>query len=469
MIYALFFIFAIINFTNMKKIVLSILTLLPSSLLCAQSLIGSWNGSINLGQKSLPLVLHISNTNGENKCLLDSPDQGAKGIQTVLDYLSKDSVALRVPAIGASYNGKMGDGLIKGTFCQSGMRFPLNLKPGDFVRERKQTPSMPLPYPTEEVTFKNTEDNAVLSGTISYPITYMMQKKVPVVLFVTGSGQQNRDEELMGHKPFAVLADYLAKMGIASLRYDDRGFGKSTGDLTHATSHTFMTDAMAGIDYLKSTNKFGKIGIIGHSEGGLIAFMAASEKPQDVDYIVSLAGTAVRGDKILLKQNEVLLSSNPSTALQATDYCKVLQKVFQHLIDKKTIENAKDIVNGYATEVNAKLPAPALQNLQAVLTTSNPWLNYFLNYDPTSAIQKVACPVMAINGEKDKQVDAAINMTALEKLLPRNGNNLLKTYTGLNHLFQHCSSGDVSEYAQIEETISPEVMEDIARWINALK
>ena len=453
----------------MKKIVLSLLTLLPSSLLCAQSLIGSWNGSINLGQKSLPLVLHISNSNGENKCLLDSPDQGAKGIQTVLDYLSNDSIALRVPAIGASYNGKMGDGLIKGTFCQSGMRFLLNLKPGDFVRERKQTPNTPLPYPTEEVTFKNTEDNAVLSGTISYPLTYMMQKKVPVVLFVTGSCQQNRDEELMGHKPFAVLADYLAKMGIASLRYDDRGFGKSTGDLTHATSHTFMTDALAGIDYLKATNKFSKIGIIGHSEGGLIAFKAASEKPQNVDYIVSLAGTAVRGDKILLKQNEVLLSSNPSTALQATDYCKVLEKVFQHLIDKKSIGNVKDIVNEYAGEVNAALPAPALQNLQAVLTSSNPWLNYFLSYDPASAIKKVACPVMAINGEKDKQVDAAINMTALEKLLPKNGNHLLKTYTGLNHLFQHCSSGDVNEYAQIEETISPEVMEDIARWINNLK
>lgn len=454
----------------MKKIVLNILTLLPSSFLCAQSLIGSWNGSINIGQKSLPLVIHISNVNGENKCLLDSPDQGAKGIPTVLDYLSNDSIALRVPAIGVSYNGKMGDGLIKGTFCQSGMRLPLNLKPGNFVRERKQTPSTPLPYPTEEVTFKNTEDNAVLSGTISYPMTYTYDaEKVPVVLFVTGSGQQNRDEELMGHKPFAVLADYLAKKGIASLRYDDRGFGKSTGDLTHATSHTFMTDALAGIDYLKSTGKFSKIGIIGHSEGGLIAFMAASEKPEDVDFIVSLAGTAVRGDKILLKQNEILLSANPSTALQATDYCKVLQKIFQHLIDKKSIENAKDIVNGYATEVNAKLPVPVLQNLQTVLKTSNPWLNYFLSYDPTSAIQKTACPVMAINGEKDKQVDAAINMTALKKLLPKNENHLLKTYTGLNHLFQHCSSGDVNEYAQIEETISPEVMEDIARWINNLK
>ncbi len=454
----------------MKTIISSILVLLPSSFLFAQSLTGSWNGSINIGPKSLPLVFHISNVKGENKCLLDSPDQGAKGIQTVLDYLSNDSIALRVPAIGASYNGKMRDGLIKGTFSQSGMKFVLNLKPGDFVRKRKQTPSMPLPYPTEEVTFENTKDNAVLSGTISYPITYMIQKKeVPVVLFVSGSGQQNRDEELMGHKPFAVLADYLAKMGIASLRYDDRGFGKSTGDLTYATSHTFMTDAMAGIEYLKSTNKFSKIGIIGHSEGGLIALMAASEKPQDIDYIVSLAGTTVRGDEILLKQNEILLSANPSTALYTTDYCNVLRKVFQHLIDKKSIENAKDIVDKYAAEVNAKLPAPALQNLQTVLTSSNPWLNYFLSYDPTAAIKKVTCPVMAINGDKDKQVNAAINIAALEKTLPQNKNHLLKTYTGLNHLFQHCTSGDVSEYAQIEETISPEVMKDIAHWINNLR
>ena len=453
----------------MKILLLGLLMSLSSTVINAQSILGTWNGTIQVGPNSLPLVFHISSQNGENNCLMDSPDQGAKGIAATVNFLSTDSIALTVPAIGAAYNGKLQDGEIKGRFAQAGMKFVLNLKPGDFIRERKQTPKAPLPYPTEEVTFKNPADNAVLSGTLCYPLTFAMQQKVPVVLFVTGSGQQNRDEELMGHKPFAVIADFLAKMGIASLRYDDRGFGKSTGDAAQATTHTFMTDALAGIEYLKSTNKFSKIGILGHSEGGTIAFMAGGEKPQEVDFIVSLAGTAVRGDELLLKQNEVLLSANPATALQGADYCKVLRKVFQHLAEGKPIGNPKDIIDRYAAAVGASLPAPALQNLQVVLTSSNPWLNYFLSYDPAAAIKKVTCPVMAINGDKDTQVDAAVNLGALKQLLPANEKHLIKTFSGLNHLFQHCTTGYANEYAQIEETISPEVLTEIADWIIGLK
>ena len=450
----------------MKRIISIVLALLPSFLMCAQSLTGSWNGSINIGKNSLPVVLHISMENGENKCLMDSPDQGVKGVETVIDYIDKDSLAFRVPAIGVSYNGKLADGQLKGTFCQSGMRFTLNFKPGDFVRVRKQTPRMPLAYPTEEVTFENKKDHAVLSGTVSYPATYTTQKKVPVVLLVTGSGQQNRDEEAMDHKPFAVLADYLAKMGIASLRYDDRGFGKSTGDLNNATSHTFMTDALAGVEYLKSTGKFSKIGIIGHSEGGLIAFMLAAANPEDVDFIVSLAGSSVRGDEILIKQNEMMLSANPFTAPVSKSYCMVMKKVLQHLIEEKPVNNAKDIVDRYNKEVGANLPEAFLKNLQTILVTSNPWLKYFISYDPSDAISKISCPVMAINGEKDTQVDAAMNLGALRQLLPANPGNLIKSYPGLNHLFQHCTTGQVNEYATIEETISTEVLGDIAQWIN---
>lgn len=453
----------------MKTFLFSIIALASAGFINAQSLLGDWNGSLNLGPQSLPLVLHISSENGENKCTLDSPNQGARGIPTTVDYLSADSIALNVPAIGAAYSGKLKDGEIKGTFSQMGMQFALNLKPGDYVRERPQTPKQPLLYPTEEVTFKNETDHAVLSGTLSYPMTYMMQQNVPVVLMVTGSGQQNRDEELMDHKPFAVLADFLAKMGIASLRYDDRGFGKSTGDATHATSHTFMTDALAGIKYLKSTGKFGKIGILGHSEGGTIAFMAAQECPEDIDFIVSLAGSMLRGDKVLLQQNETLLSANPGTAILSADYCKVLDKVFSHLIESKPIDNAQEIVRQYCTEAGATLPAPAQQNLQTVLTTSNPWLNYFLAYDPAPAIAKASCPVMAINGDKDTQVDAQTHLGALKRLLPANGKHLIKTYPGLNHLFQHCTTGLVGEYATIDETISPEVLNDIAQWIIGIK
>ena len=453
----------------MKTLLLGLFAFFPILCLHAQSILGTWNGSIQVGPNSLPLVFHVSSQNGENSCLMDSPDQGAKGIVATVNFLSTDSISLSVSAIGATYNGKLQEGEIKGIFSQIGMRFTLNLKPGDFIRERKQTPKAPLPYPTEEVTFKNPSDKAVLSGTLSYPLTFAMQQQVPVVLMVTGSGQQNRDEELMGHKPFAVIADFLAKLGIASLRYDDRGFGKSTGDLIHATSHTFMTDALAGINYLKSTGKFSKVGILGHSEGGTIAFMAASEQPKAIDFIVSLAGSAVRGDELLLKQNEVLLSANPATALQGADYCKVLRKVFQHLIDEKPVADAQEVVSTYSKEVGAKLPAPALQNLQTVLTSSTPWLNYFLKYNPATAISKTTCPVLAINGDKDIQVDATINLEALKKTLPTNDQHLIKSYSGLNHLFQHCNTGFTHEYAQIDETISPEVLTDIANWIIRLK
>ena len=449
----------------MKKLLLGLLAFVPTFCLNAQSILGTWNGSIQVGPNSLPLVFHVSSQNGENKCLMDSPDQGAKGIATNLDFLNADSIALSVPAIGATYNGKLQEGEIKGTFSQMGMKFTLNLKPGDFIRERKQTPKAPLPYPTEEVTFDNKSDHAILSGTLSYPLTFAMQQKVPVVLMVTGSGQQNRDEELMGHKPFAVIADFLAKMGIASLRYDDRGVEKSTGELAQATTHTFLTDALAGIDYLKSTSKFSKIGILGHSEGGTIAFMAASEQPKDIDFIVSLAGTTIQGNEILLKQNELLLSANPATALQGADYCKVLRKIFQHLIDGKPTNDAKEIVSKYSEEVHAQLPEAAQQNLQTVLTSSNSWLRYFLSNDPSSAISKTTCPVLAINGDKDTQVDAVLNLEALKETLPTNEKHVIKSYPGLNHLFQHCTTGHVYEYAKIEETISPEVLTDIANWI----
>lgn len=452
-----------------RRLISSIfLTNLPILFLYAQSLTGVWNGTINIGQTSLPLVFHISSQNGKNICTIDSPDQGAKNIPTTITYLDADSICLQIQQIGASYRGKLHNNQIKGFFSQSGMQFQLNLKSGDFIRERKQTPKAPLLYPTEEVTFENPSDHAQLSGTLSYPITYAISKDIPVVLLVTGSGQQNRDEEIMGHKPFAVIADYLAKMGIASLRYDDRGFGKSTGNLNDATSHTFMTDALAGINYLKSKGKFSKIGILGHSEGGMIAFMAAVEAPNDIDFIVSLAGTAVKGSEILLKQNEILLSATPQTAIYSKDYCKVLDKILQLQSEStKTYndEEAKAIVGQYATQVGAKLPEPALQNLQKVLLTSNPWFKYFIAYDPTDAISKTTCPVMAINGDKDTQVDAVLNLETLRKTLPENKKHLIKSYIGLNHLFQHCDTGHIYEYAKIEETISPEVLSDIAEFI----
>ena len=454
----------------MKKISATIAALSAAVALQAQTLQGPWNGRIELGQHSLPLVMHITSHNGENLCTIDSPDQGAKDIQAVVDYLHNDSIALQVPVIQAAYQGKLQDGLLKGTFTQAGMKFTLNLKPGEYIRERKQTPKTPYPYPVEEVEFVNPTDQARLSGTLTHPLTFGWNKKAPVVLMVTGSGQQNRDEELLGHKPFAVIADFLAKMGIASLRYDDRGFGQSTGSLEGATTRTFQSDAQAGIDFLKADQRFGKVGILGHSEGGLIGYMCAADSSNSrPDFVVSLAGPAVSGYDILIGQNRALLGALPNTLLYADDYCTLLGKVLQHLIDGKSIQDPSAVVQQYRSETGANLPEPALQNLAAVLQSSTPWLKFFLAYNPQEALAHINCPVMAVNGEKDTQVDARINTESLRTHLNPNAAHLIKTYPQLNHLFQTCTTGQVAEYGQIEETISPEVLKEIANWILSLK
>jgi hypothetical protein len=247
-----------------------------------------------------------------------------------------------------------------------------------------------------------------------------------VVLFVSGSGQQNRDEELMNHKPFLVIADYLARQGIATLRYDDRATGKSVGgDVKNATTADFMRDAAAGIAFLRSKNAFGKVGIMGHSEGGSIAFMLGGR--QQVDFIVSLAGPAVKGDTLLAAQsNRILqLSGQPATM---------------------TVEKYR----------------------QTAASASLPWLDWFNDYDPSGDIRQISCPVFALNGDRDCQVISTLCLPALKQLLPASKKHLIKEYPGLNHLFQHCTTGLPDEYAQIEETVSPEVLQDIATWIKTV-
>ncbi|MBR1926892.1 MAG: alpha/beta hydrolase, partial [Bacteroidales bacterium] len=306
----------------------------------------------------------------------------------------------------------------------------LTLTPGDVVRNRPQTPVEPFPYKVEEVSFTNGD--AVLSGTLVYPEGWNARKKVPVAILVSGSGLQNRDEELFGHKPFLVISDYLARKGIATLRYDDRGAGKSVGNAQEATTMDFMEDAGAGLDFLRSTGKFGKTGVIGHSEGGEIAFMLAARNK--VDFLVSLAGPGVQGDSILLLQN--------LNALRQAGYT---------------------------------MPIPKETVRAQVKSRNNPWLDYFIDYDPAKDIRLVRCPALILNGGKDTQVEAPVNIPAIESNLPRNRRGryvskktAVKVYPGLNHLFQHCETGQSDEYGRIEETISPEVLSDIAAWINKL-
>ena len=414
----------------MKKTIITLLTAIAVMTSLAQvnsttTLEGSWSGKLKVGAMSLTLVLHLEQADGYVKASLDSPDQGAKGISAYKEYLSDDSVAVKVESIGATYRAKLKDGKLDGTFSQMGMKIPLVLTKGVPEVKRPQEPKQPYPYDTEEVTFKNEADGATLSGTLTWPVGYdkNLKKKPVVLLFVSGSGQQNRDEELMNHKPFLVIADYLARNGIATLRYDDRATGKSVGgDVKNATSEDFARDAAAGIEFLRSKKTFSKVGILGHSEGGTIAFMLGGQ--QKVDFIVSLAGPTVKGDTLLAAQSNRILSLSGMPA-------------------NMTVEKYRQ------TATSAKIP----------------WLDWFNDYDPSDNIRKTRCPVFALNGDRDCQVISSLCLPALKVLLPSSKKHLIKEYPELNHLFQHCTTGLPDEYGQIEETISPEVLSDIAGWI----
>jgi len=414
----------------MKRNVLFLIMLLTAGFLHAQvqptsALVGSWTGKLNVGAVSLTLVLNLEQKDGFVAITLDSPDQGARGIGAYKDYLSDDSVAIHIEALALAYSAKLEDGKLVGTFTQHGQSFPLVLEKGEYHVRRPQEPKAPFPYKTEEITFRNERDGATLAGTLTYPLAYNPQqpKKTPVVLLVSGSGQQNRDEELMGHKPFLLIADYFARYGIATLRYDDRGTGASVGgEVKNATTEDFMCDAAAGIDCLRKLKKFGRVGVLGHSEGGSIAFLLGAKKK--TDFIVTLAAPGVKGDTLLVAQgNRILeLSGQPATMT----------------------------VEAYRQQL-------AVQQI--------PWMQWFNDYDPSADISKTRCPVFALNGDRDCQVIASQNLRAIEQLLPKNPLNQCKEYPELNHLFQHCTTGLVTEYGQIAETISPEVLKDMAEWI----
>lgn len=284
---------------------------------------------------------------------------------------------------------------------------------------------------------------------------------------VTGSGQQNRDEELMGHKPFLVIADYLARHGIATLRYDDRGVGKSTGNMAMITLQSNMLDAEAGIDYLKSTKKFGKIGVLGHSEGGIISYMLAAKGK--ADFVVSLAGPVLPGDSVLLMQNRDLLTVSGLDKDNVEKYATALSRVFKYRMSgqKMRFGDKPETYVPMLTMDIALLPELRKNLIEAVKMVDSPWLVSYLKYDPATDFRKINSPVMLIIGDNDKQVNATANIQAAGNILPKavKAKSLLKTYPTLNHLFQPSETGSPGEYAKIETTISEEVLDDITSWI----
>lgn len=434
----------------------------------AQDILGAWSGKLDLGTAKLTLVFHFSKDDaGKLKCVMDSPDQGAKGIPAEAEVTAEGKLSVTIAALGVNYEAQVSDKRMEGTFNQGAVSLPLVLEPGEAKPDRPQTPTPPYMYSTEEVTFTNPADGAKLAGTLTYPMNFRFAKDVPVVVMVTGSGQQNRDEELFDHRPFLVIADYLAKQGIATLRYDDRGVGGSTGEVANATTYDFMGDAIAALDYVRSTGKFGKCGVLGHSEGGTIAMMIAAR--QKCDFVVSLAGMAIRGDSLLLLQNHIFLSKSGVPAMACDDYTTALRQVYRWMESGEQVANPKERIAEFVKSANLQLPDALEENLVKVMGSSVPWLRAFLSLDPTDDIREATCPVFALNGGNDTQVPAKENLDAFRRLLPAGEKNLVKEYPDLNHLFQHSQTGLPIEYGTIEETISPEVLQDIATWVNGVR
>ena len=423
----------------MKKYIFSAI-LLFSIALFSHAQTGTWSGKLDVQGTKISLVFHLD----EENPTMDSPDQGAKGIPIEVTRTATGSITIKVPSIGATYEGLWLIKQIAGTFKQMGASLPLTLTPGEEKLNRPQTPVGPFPYATEEVAFANGD--AVLKGTLVLPEGY--GRKTPVLIMVTGSGLQNRDEEIYEHKPFAVIADALARAGIATLRYDDRGFGESTGDLVHCTTEDMKNDALAGIGLLRE--RFDRVGVIGHSEGGTIALMLAAEKK--ADFIVSLSGMVVSGKETLLWQNRVSLAEAGVPAETIDSYCKALETVFD------------------ASTAGMPLPSTSQFNLPAALSQNLlPYLKHFVTLDVRQLLGGISCPVLALNGTKDMQVEAESNLGALRSGLPDNPCNKFETVEGVNHMFQHCQTGMTTEYRDIEETFAPEVLETLVEWFSKFK
>ena len=426
-----------------RKIILAAIAILSALSLEAQT--GPWSGTLKVQGTELTLVFDL------DKSTLDVPAQGAKDIPAEVSRAATGAVTIEIPSINASYKGLWLGRTITGTFTQYGMSFPLMLNPGRPVINRPQTPVGPFPYTTEEVTFTN--GNAKLSGTLTLPEN--CTRTTPALVMVTGSGLQNRDEELFDHKPFAVIADAFARAGIATLRYDDRGFGESTGDVINCTTEDLKDDALAGIKLLKE--RFDRVGVLGHSEGGSIALMLAEQG--QTDFVISLAGMVVSGAQTLLEQNRRGFTKAGVPENEVNAYCSLLEKAFAAAAASDPLPTGED----------ADISPALLQNYAAVRQQLQlPYLRYFTALDVSKRLAQVTCPVLALNGTSDTQVECSENLSALQSGLPANPHTAIRPMEGLNHLFQHCTTGETDEYGEIEETFSPEALSEMVLWVKSL-
>lgn len=443
---------------------------------------GDWQGMLNVGQE-LKIIFHITGDSDETlKASMDVPAQGALGLEAASVTVSEDNIDIVFSAINVNYKGTLSDSKnINGTWLQNGMSLPLKLEKSDeaLTLNRPQEPKAPFSYNSEDVIYHNSDRSIQFGATITTPKD---NKQHPALILITGSGPENRDEEIFGHKPFAVIADYLTKNGYVVLRVDDRGVGETTGD-AKGTSADFANDVLAGINYLKSRKEVDKkkIGLLGHSEGGMIAPMVANMS-KDVDFIILLAGPGVNLIDGMTAQNIEVFKSMGLPDTWSTAYGELYRNILTDMAGADSRADASAKMNTTITNWRDKTDATIITNTTAITDDASqqkfvdqflkiyddPWQKYFFSYDPQPALQKLNAKVLAINGEKDIQVTSELNLTGIRAALEKSNAPVktVKEIKGVNHLFQECDKCTVQEYAQIEQTIKPEVLELITAWLD---
>ncbi len=448
----------------MKKLLSFLLIFFP--IYISAQIEGTWHGKIEIPETPLTFIIHITKQGEILKITADSPDQEAYGFPIENGAFTNNKLVLSDTAMRMSYEGELvNTTTIQGTFSQNGAAFPLRLTKGDFKLKRPQEPQPPFSYYSEEVTFPNTKANVTLAGTLTLP--KKQRGTIPAVILVAGSGPNDRNEEILGHKPFLVIADYLTHYGYAVLRYDKRGVKNSEGSFASSTVFDFASDAQAAFNYLAGRPEINpkKIGIIGHSEGGTVAQFVASEN-KDLAFIVLMASPGIKGNDLLVLQNDAL-----SQAMNIPEFTRLLNKklnektygIVMNNTDKtKAVAELKAY---YKTTAHFQsLPEEKLDKMTESLY--NEQIRQLLLFNPQDYLPKVTIPALVLNGKKDLQVTWKENTEAIANGLHHNKQVTVKTYSELNHMFQHADKGLPDEYGTIEETIAPVVLQDILHWLN---